>query len=133
MMILIMIFQQKIYLINMKNFKETKTYTEILNFETEKTITIPYHLDMGIIVSEENIEYFIQKETVEYLVKLNMIQSHLSNFDVPHLKEIIINKYQMLLGKTLPKVEYAYVNKSNIDDAINEIESLENFIEWLVD
>lgn len=116
-----------------KNFKNSNTYHQILNNNDKKTITIPYHIDTGILVSKQNLQELIEKELEEYSKKVNLVKYYLPNFNIEELNQKLTDRITSRLDKSLLKVEYAYINSTSIDETVKEIENLPNFVEWCID
>lgn len=116
-----------------KKLEDSKTYKEILSSQTEKTITIPYHIDTGIVVSKDNIEELIEIEWNDYDTKLKEIQVLIPSFNVVNLKQKLRERIENKMGEALLNVKYIYITPSTIKDASQSIESLPDFVEWCVE
>lgn len=116
-----------------KILEDSKAYKEILDSQTMKTITIPYHTDTGIIVSEDNIEELVEKDWDEYDTKMKLIQTMLPDFIVDSLRNKLRYRIYERMGKSLLNIEYIYVNSNTIKDAAQTIEALPEFVEWCVE
>jgi len=138
-------FLPKIYLIKIvveyKNFNilmikiltQSKTYQEILDNQTTKTITIPYHIDTGIVVSMDNIEELSQIEWNDYEIRLKEIQLIIPTFNVIDLKQKLRKRMEDRMGVALLQVKYIYITSSTIKEASESIENLPDFVEWCVE
>lgn len=110
-------------------FKKTKLYKEIMS--TDKTYSVPFHSRSGIIINENNIDYIIEielKKAKSKIVNLTDVAYIFNN-----IEEKIITQYKNSINKPYLILEFAYLNKMNVDDAIKNIESSTNFHEWLVE
>jgi hypothetical protein len=117
----------------MTKFEQTNTYKKILQDQTSN-ITIAYHVNTGIVVTEENLHMLIDQEMTYYENRIADIKKHMASFEPdPALREKIIDRITAFIGKDLCIVEYATFLR--IDDAflpaIRSIESKPDFVEWL--
>ncbi len=116
-----------------KILTQSKTYQEILDNQTTKTITIPYHIDTGIVVSMDNIEELSQIEWNDYEIRLKEIQLIIPTFNVIDLKQKLRKRMEDRMGVALLQVKYIYITSSTIKEASESIENLPDFVEWCVE
>lgn len=129
-----MIFLLRIYLTNMiKKLENSNTYREIINTQNTKAITIPYHTDTGIVVSEDNVDELVDIEWKNYDLKIKEIKVQIPDFNIDDIREKLKQRIIQRIGKPLLKVEYIYINSDSILEASKSIESLSNFVEWCVE
>lgn len=93
--------------------------------KSEKTIPVAYSIDTGIVINENNIESILEIEILKALNKLKLI-----NNCIEEIKIIDAIKNHYKIGKKYLLIEYAYLNKENCLDSINDIESKQGFYKW---
>ena len=108
------------------NFKESEIYKEIIS--SEKTLPIPYYINTGIIINEINVKFIIEIEIKKIKEKINIIGD---KFKFKNYEDIINDLYNSKMNQYYLLIEYAYINKDNIDMAIKTIEESDNFYEWI--
>jgi len=111
-------------------FIDTETYKEILE-TPDKTINVPYYEKSNIIVTEDNIEFIIDVEVIEYEKKLKDIQK-ISDFPNIDIKSKIEEKIKPMLGGNYLKLNFAELNSENVDYITQEMENSSSFAKWLV-
>lgn len=111
--------------------KGTKTYKQIVEDQEGKTYPIPYYSDTGLFLSDDIFDDFLEKEVQSYLKKYKGIIEKSPDFKMDNLRERVEKHVRSFKGKNYLIVEYAYVDKNTIDDAIQETESRNDFVKWL--
>jgi hypothetical protein len=105
--------------------KNSDIYKEIIN--GDKTIPIAFYSKTGITINENNINAIIDVEIKKAKDKISLI-GDIYNFD--NIFDKI--KKQYIIGEPYLILEYAYLNKENIDKGITIIETSDNFYKWLL-
>jgi hypothetical protein len=102
---------------------------ELLNTisKSEKLIPVTYYLDTGIIITENNIQFIIEAELIEFENKLKVSEN--PEIFSPY-KNSIIERIKSNLNKPYLELKYAFFNRNNYNE-YKEIESLENFHSWV--
>ena len=109
------------------DFKDSSIYKEVIS--DNKTLPIAYYLDSGIIISETNVDYIIEIEIMKIKEKIKIVGRQ-PQFD--NLENVIKKMYKEKIGSEYLIIEYAYLNKENIDIAYPIIEASENFYGWIL-
>lgn len=110
-------------------FKKTKIYEEIMN--TDTTFSVPFHVKSGLTITENNVDYIIELEIQKANAKIQSVSDVAYIFN--NIAEKINSQYRNSINKPYLILEFAYLNKSNVDDGIEAIENSPNFYEWLVE
>jgi hypothetical protein len=110
-------------------FKETRTYQMMKGSTSESTYVLPFHVDTGVLIDLSNKDFLIADQIRSYRSKL----AHIGNIDyVLDIDSAIRRKVEGRIGLNLLRIEYIYVAPSNLEEATLDIESREDFVEWLV-
>lgn len=110
-------------------FIKTQLAEEIMN--SDKTFSVPFHSKTGITVTENNIDFIIEIELKKAKEKVSSINDNIFIFE--NIEEKIIERYKSMLNKPYLVIEYAYLNKENLEDGVKTVETFERFYEWLVE
>jgi hypothetical protein len=113
------------------DFKTTDAYNRIKSDSTDKIFPIPYYLKTSLIVTEDNFPYVVDLEEMKYKEKMDSVQAE-HEFPNFNLREKIEERIRPFIGSNLLELKYSYFNSSNIDIGYKEIESDENFNNWLI-
>ena len=116
------------------NIKNTKFYDHVKNNNNDSVTALPFYIDSGIEVTESNIKYIVETEMIDYQNKINQVKEFKTDFPIdPDIEKKLTEKLQERIGKNKLDVLFAYVNKENIDEAIDQILNSDEFIDWCVE
>ncbi len=114
-------------------FTETLLYKEIQS--SEKTYTVPFYSNTGITVTSDNVYDIIELEISKSKNKMNVLDAQIKEqmgLNMDKISEIISNRYMSQINHPYLIIEYAYLNKDNVDAGSTTIEQTANFYKWLV-
>lgn len=116
------------------NIKKSKLYKEIKNNKTDSVIAIPFKCKTGITITESNIKFILESEIIQYEKKLNILKENGVEYPLNNkFKENLEKNLKSKIGEEMLDLKYIYVNSSNIDDAIKQVENSDFFSEWCVE
>lgn len=113
------------------DIKKSKTYKQIKSEPSDKVIAIPYYIDTGLLISEENYEYVIDIELIQYKTKIKDIKNIIPSFQEPDIEKEIRKSIINRIGQNRLEIKFIYVNRETIDDAIKETENISKFYDWV--
>lgn len=111
--------------------KNSETYKSVISNDSDVVTAIPFYTDSGILITTSNIKYVIESQLIEHQIKLEMVRE--MNPDYPgeyDISEKLKSDLEQRIGKNMLDLKFIYVNKTSIDDAINDAENLEDFHSW---
>lgn len=112
----------------------TKFYKHVKTNINDSVTALPFFIDSGIEVTESNIKYIVDTEMVEYNTKINQVREFQKDYPKdPTMEKKITDKLKERIGQNKLDTIFAYVNKDNIDDAIDQIEKVPEFVDWCVE
>jgi hypothetical protein len=118
--------------IKMTQFEQTETYKEILERGYSPTITVAYHINTGITITQDNIEAIIKAKIDEYTLKIAEVQKLVSGYVAPDIATPIRKSVEQFMNQEYCDVDYATFSSDDLLEVVAEIESSSNFKKWLV-
>ena len=111
--------------------KESNLYKEVKSDDTNKIFPLPYYIDTGVGINDDNFDIFFNQEMSNYQSKIDEIKKAKPEFVLDDIIGKVTKHLESFKGQTYKTIEYAYVTSENIDDAILNIESNKKFNRWL--
>lgn len=118
----------------MVDIKNTKFYNHVKTNINDSVTALPFYVDSGIEVTESNIKYIVETEMIDYETKISQVREFQKDYPKdPQMENKITEKLRERIGKNKLDTIFAYVNKTNIDDAVEKIAKAPEFVDWCVE
>lgn len=118
----------------MIDIKKTKFYEYVKTNIKDSVMGLPFYVDSGILITESNIKYIVETEMIDYQTKIEEVLKFKKDYPIDtNIENKITEKLKERIGLNKLNVSYVYVDSSNIDQAIEQVENVPEFVDWCVE